>query len=100
MSETTTYILEHELLTPLQSPDEGEVKVLRFRAPRAGDIVRHGMPVILKVHENSIEFDEPKMSAMMSALTAMPPSFLANMDPRDWSTCAWGLAPFFLPRMD
>jgi hypothetical protein len=99
MAEEQKYILEHELLSPLVTPDAGEVKILKFRAPRAGDIMRCGQPVKLDVQNSDISFDEVKMGSMMSALSAVPPSFLANMDPRDWNTIAWGLAPFFLPRM-
>lgn len=77
-----------------------EVKELRFREPTAGDIEKCGNPVNLEFNEDGkpkMSFEAKSMSAMMSALAAVPPSSIRSMHPRDWENAAWNLASFFMP---
>lgn len=72
---------------------------ISFREPIAKDIVRYGLPVnfpIMIDPDAQVTFDEPKMTAMMAQLAAVPVSAIEAMTPGDWTSCAWGLAPFFV----
>jgi len=76
-----------------------ETNELAFREPTAGDIERHGNPVLLDMAADPprISFDSRAMTAMMSALATVPPSTIRQLHPKDWNTAAWMLADFFLP---
>jgi hypothetical protein len=73
-----------------------EIRELSFRQPTGGDINRTGMPVRIDV-SGDVLMDERKMTLMMTALTGVMTPFLEQMDPRDWSSCAYRLRNFFLP---
>jgi hypothetical protein len=79
--------------------DAAYVTAIEFREPSAGDIERCGQPVILDFSYDppKITFDEKKMTAMISALSTVPIGFVRTMHPKDWNTCAWAIAGFFMP---
>lgn len=90
-----------KLRKPIQANGE-EVTQLTFREPTAGDIERCGNPVNIDFMSGDtpkMSFDTISMSKMMSTLAAVPPSSIRSMHPRDWNSCAWNLASFFLPDM-
>jgi hypothetical protein len=72
---------------------------LIFREPTAGDIERCGNPVLLDMASDppKISFDSKAMTQMMASLATVPPSTIRQLHPKDWNTCAWQLAGFFLP---
>jgi hypothetical protein len=92
-----------ELVVKLRKPimaHGDEINELKFREPTAGDIEKCGNPVNLDFHSGDtpkMSFDTKAMSAMMSALAAVPPSTIRPMHPRDWNSAAWNLASFFMP---
>jgi hypothetical protein len=75
------------------------VSVLIFREPTARDLLQIGNPVIFDPISDPprVTHDERKMHAMLSLLGNVPPSSIAQLSPRDWVSCAWGLTPFFVP---
>ena len=79
--------------------DAAYVSEVEFREPSAGDIERCGQPVILDLSYDPprATFDEKKMTAMISALSSVPIGFVRTMHPKDWNTCAWAIAGFFIP---
>jgi hypothetical protein len=87
-----------ELSKPIEAHGE-QVTVLNFREPTARDLLSIGNPVIFDPISDppKVTHDERKMTQMMSALAAVPPSSIQQLTPRDWITCAWGLTPFFVP---
>jgi hypothetical protein len=88
-----------DLSYPIDFGDE-KIKRLEYRKPTAKDIIDNGVPCKLNISNYEITFDEPKMQAMMAALYSQPPSMLAKLDPRDWLTAAWKIAPFFIPDLE
>ena len=88
----------HKLRKPIQAHGE-TLSEITFREPTGADIEIVGMPVNIdfSIEPFRIEFDSRRMSAMMVQLAAVPPSTIRTMHPSDWSTCAWGIANFFLP---
>jgi hypothetical protein len=76
-----------------------ETNELSFREPTAGDIERFGNPVLLDMGLDPprITFDSKAMTQMMASLATVPPSTIRQMHTKDWNTCAWQLAGFFLP---
>jgi hypothetical protein len=89
-----------KLRKPLQAHGE-TINEITFREPTGADIELCGMPVTIDFGFDPprVEFDTRKMSAMMVQLAAVPPSTIRAMNPRDWSTCAWGLSNFFVPEL-
>ena len=89
---------EHVLSRPIQAHGE-EVRVLRWREPTGGDIELAGNPVYLDFSgaQPTITFNEKKMAAMISLLTAIPPSSVRQMTAKDWNAVAWRLFRFFTP---
>ena len=75
---------EHVLSKPIQAHGE-EVRVLRWREPTGGDIETAGNPVYLDFSgaQPTITFNEKKMAAMISLLTAIPPSSVRQMTAKD-----------------
>jgi hypothetical protein len=81
---------------PINDPTRGTLHELSLRQPTGGDLNRVGIP--LKMDENGrFVFDEPKMHAMIGALSGTLTPILDQIDPRDWQTIAWKLFRFFLP---
>jgi len=76
-----------------------KINKLTFREPSGADIERYGNPLIIDMSTEvpTVTFDERKMAAMLSALATVPLSTIRALSPRDWTTCAWGIAPFFMP---
>ena len=89
---------EHVLTKPIQAHGE-EVRVLRWREPTGGDIETAGNPVYLDFSgtQPTITFNEKKMAAMISLLTAIPPSSVRQLTAKDWNAVAWKLFRFFTP---
>jgi tail assembly chaperone E/41/14-like protein len=73
-----------------------EIRELRIREPRAGDINRYGNPIRIN-QDGDVIIDERKMTYMMAALCDILPPFIETMDPRDWNSVAYRLRRFFLP---
>jgi len=84
---------------PIRDNTGNEIKELSFRQPTGADINRYGLPVRIDVN-GDVLMDERKMTLMMTALTGVMTPFLEQMDPRDWSSCAYRLRNFFLPDPD
>ena len=76
------------------------VKELSFREPTGGDIEKAGFPLEFDFQQEppGISINEKKMGALMSLLAKVPPTTIKALAPKDWSTCAWGIAGFFTPR--
>ena len=89
---------EYVLSKPIQAHGE-EIKILKWREPTGGDIERAGNPVQLDFSgENpTMTFNERKMAAMISTLTAIPPSSVRQLTAKDWNAIAWRLFRFFTP---
>jgi hypothetical protein len=87
-----------ELTRPVEAHGQ-QITKLSFREPTGRDLLSVGNPVIFDPISEppKIIHDERRMNAMMSLLAGVPPSSIAQMSPRDWVTCAWGLTPFFVP---
>jgi len=78
-----------------------EVTVLAFRDPTGSDIEMAGMPVSFDVGPDgkpNFVVKSREMTAMMSQLAAVPPSTIKMMTSNDWTTVAWALLGFFIPR--
>jgi hypothetical protein len=73
---------------------------LTFREPTAEDIEIAGCPVTIDADhrgEPKVVFEERKMNAMLARLSGVPTPFILKMRASDWTNCAWGIAPFFVP---
>jgi hypothetical protein len=86
-----------KLLTPISGYGE-ELTEIKLRRPTGMDLLNIGNPVMIDMQTGNLVFDAPKMTAMIAQLIGVPESAVRNMDTRDWSTAAWKVAPFFLPR--
>lgn len=76
------------------------VSALSFREPTGGDIEKAGLPITIDF-ENGVPrltINTREMGAMMSELAAVPPSAIKMLSASDWSSCAWKLSGFFVPR--
>ena len=69
---------------------------LTFREPTGAEIQRIGMPVLINPEKRNIDFTD-SMGPMMATLASVPPSVIGRLSGQDWSTCAYAIAPFFLP---
>jgi hypothetical protein len=81
---------------PIRDNHGTAVRELSFREPTGGDINRCGNPVRIN-QDGDIIIDERKMSLIMANLCGILSPLLDQMDPRDWSSCAYRLRNFFLP---
>jgi hypothetical protein len=81
---------------PLRNKRNEFVHELEFREPTGGDINRYGNPVRVKA-DGGFDIDEKKMSAMMASLAGILTPHFEAIDTRDWNSCAYRLAPFFVP---
>jgi hypothetical protein len=74
------------------------IEAMEFREPTAQDIITCGVPVIMIDYaQGTTSFDAPKMAAMMSRLSKIPPNYIGAMDSRDFINCATMLQQNFLP---
>ena len=92
---------QHTLTKPINAHGD-EIKVLKWREPTAGDIERAGNPIVIDMfnfEQPRVSFDEKKMSAMISVLCQIPPSSVKQLPSQDWTSVAWKLTGFFMPRM-
>ena len=91
---------ENNVKVPLsRSYDDGtgeRFNSLTFREPTGLEIQRIGMPVLINPEKRNIEFTDA-MGPMMAALSGHAPSVVSRLSGPDWSTCAYAIAPFFLP---
>ena len=72
------------------------ISEISFREPTGGDINRYGNPV--RIDKNlDIQIDDPRMITMMGQLSGILPPMIEQMDTRDYATCAFRLAGFFIP---
>jgi len=84
------------LYKPIRNNAGEEIKEVKLREPRAGDINRNGNPIRVN-NDGDLIIDERKMTYMIAALTGVMVPFIEEMDPRDWNSCAYRLRRFFLP---
>lgn len=86
------------LIKPVQAHGE-IVKMLEFREPTGKDIENCGLPCYIDFSGATPRpvINPIPMSAMLSALAAVPPSTIRSLHPKDWTNCAWSLAGFFIP---
>lgn len=84
------------LYKPIRNNRGEEIREVKIREPRAGDINRYGNPVRIN-REDEVVIDERKMTYIIAALTDILPPFVETMDPRDWNSVAYRLRRFFLP---
>ena len=90
--------LSQVLSRPIMAHGE-EITVLKWGEPTAGDIERAGNPIKIDFFggKPSLEFDERKMSAMISRLAKIPPSSVSQITAGDWNAIAWKFVRFFMP---
>jgi hypothetical protein len=81
---------------PIRNNSGEEIKEVKLREPRAGDINRNGNPIRVN-NDGDLIIDERKMTYMIGALSGVLVPFIEDMDPRDWNSCAYRLRRFFLP---
>lgn len=77
-----------------------EIKELVFREPTGGDIALCGCPVTIHMlgqAEPRVIYDSQAMEAMMSRLSAVPPSTIKNLAAADWMAGCYLLSRFFMP---
>lgn len=86
---------------PLPDPERegGKIERLVLREPNGGDMIEAGNPVSWNpAHEEEpFRVDERKMGAMISRLSAQPPSIIGKMSTRDMIRASNILGSFFLP---
>jgi Phage tail assembly chaperone proteins, E, or 41 or 14 len=92
------FAIEYPLDEPIKAYNE-EVKVLKLRKPNGNDLIQVGSPVIFYPHVEppKIEFDMPKVIAMLARLSNTPSSSIAMIGPQDLTGLAWAISPFFIP---
>ena len=76
-----------------------KISSLFFREPTGADIANVGFPLKFDFTTDppGVDLHEQKMEAMMVRLAAIPPSSVRLLSTRDWATCAWRVAGFFMP---
>ena len=90
---------------PLEKPvpdieNPGEfLKEVTLREPSGTDMVEAGNPVDFDPISQppKVSIDPRKMAAMISRLSALPPSVVGRMAPKDMINIGWVVAPFFVP---
>lgn len=90
--------IEIVLRRPIVAHD-GERKSLVLREPTVRDIEKFGLPVSLDFSKGTPNptFDPQRMTQMLAMLANVTPREIQALDPRDWTSCAWAVAPFFVP---
>ena len=74
------------------------IEEISFREPTGGDIARFGNPVIFNPFAGDTPvFDADKMTAQLANLAAVNRGAIEELTSNDWTTCAWGVAGFFIP---
>ena len=98
MSEKPEPVFTRKLQRPIKAHGE-ELNEISFREPTSADISRYGNPVKFNLFGDTsdISFYEEKMTAMLATLAAVNPGAIEAMTTQDWTSCAWGVVPFFLP---
>jgi hypothetical protein len=88
-----------KLTKPIHDGEGGKTSQITFREPVGADVEKCGMPVTLNFDHDPprMIFNAKEMSAMMSQLSALPPSSIKMLAAKDWTSCAWALGHFFLP---
>ncbi|WP_158812064.1 phage tail assembly protein [Beijerinckia sp. L45] len=91
-------IFTHVLKKPIRFLDD-EISEIAVREPTSGDMQRHGNPVKYdpRFDPPTIEIDETKAFAMLSALSGIPVSILGQLKPNDALEIFWGFARHFIP---
>jgi hypothetical protein len=72
---------------------------LVLREPTAADIAACGNPMRY-VAGVEPDYNVPAMNAMIARLSTQAPSVIGKLNPRDWNSLAFALAPNFLPRWE
>jgi hypothetical protein len=89
------------LVKPVKAQGE-EISELTLREPTGMDIAEvGGPPVLLDMTSDppAVTFDGKKMTAMLARLAAVPPSTIKALSAEDWTTAAWSVSPFFIPKL-
>jgi Phage tail assembly chaperone proteins, E, or 41 or 14 len=89
--------IEIKLRRVMQAHD-GERTVLILREPTVSDIERFGIPMSLEFSGTAKPvFDTTKMTGLLANLGNCTEREIRAMDPRDYVSACWSLAPFFVP---
>jgi hypothetical protein len=89
--------IEVPLRRPIMAHD-GERKVLVLREPTVLDIERFGLPVTLEFAGGAKPvFDPVRMTQMLALLANVTDREIRSLDPRDYTSACWAVAPFFVP---
>jgi hypothetical protein len=87
------------LSAPIPNPEGGDLNELVVREPNGTDMMEAGNPVRFDPldEEEPYRINERKMGAMISRLTAQPPSVIGRMNTKDMLALSHVISPFFLP---
>lgn len=98
MTDKSETVFTRKLQRPITAHGE-TLEEISFREPTAADISRYGNPVRFNLFGDTsdISFYEDKMTAMLAQLSGVNPKAIESMSTQDWTSCAWGIAGFFLP---
>jgi Phage tail assembly chaperone proteins, E, or 41 or 14 len=89
--------IEIRLRRPMQAHD-GVREVLILREPTVLDIERFGIPMSMEFGQGAKPvFDTSKMTGLLAQLGNCTDREIRAMDPRDYVSACWSLAPFFVP---
>jgi hypothetical protein len=77
---------------------DGVRDVLILREPTVADIERFGIPMTLDFQAGAKPvFDTTKMTGLLAILGNCTEREIRSMNPRDYVSACWSLAPFFVP---
>lgn len=92
------FILPLEKPLPDPAQEGGTIDRLVLREPIGADMVEAGNPIIWNPSDEvPYRVDERKMAAMISRVSAQPPSIIGKMSPKDMLRASHVLGGFFLP---
>jgi hypothetical protein len=77
---------------------DGVREVLSLREPTVLDIEQYGIPMSMEFGQGAKPvFDTSKMTGLLAKLGNCTEREIRSMDPRDYVSACWSLAPFFVP---
>lgn len=85
----------HKLLVDGEEQDK-----LELREPTPADLEELGTPVIIDWSQEpfKVSLDDRRMTLMLARLGGTTPGAIRRLHVRDWTTAAWSIAVFFVPR--
>ena len=92
--------IEFPLAEPITAYGE-EITVLRIRKPTGADLLRVGNPVKIGMFSEppTIDYDFPKVIAMVARLTNIPSPSLEKLSTDQMVALAITISPFFMPTL-